>query len=116
MEHALRLRLTLVVDVEKIHELPFHRAVFLTQAALLAPQCILAGMTLSFLGLGVGELSSSWGNMFAALEQYHVLDSYWGMWAPGFVPIPVSLSYLLPANALQERGKLHRPQALRCAV
>ena len=85
-------------------------------ANLLAPQCILAGMTLSFLGLGVGELSSGWGNMFAELEQYHVLDSYWWMSAPGFVPIPVSLSYLLPANALQERGKLHRPQALRCAV
>jgi len=28
IQHALCLRFTLVVDVEKIHELPFHRAVF----------------------------------------------------------------------------------------
>jgi peptide/nickel transport system permease protein len=90
--------------VMRRHILPQTYGVLLTQAALLIPQYILAEVTLSFLGLGVGEPAPSWGNMLAALQQYHVLISYWWMWAPGFAVIPVFLSYLLLANALQETG------------
>ena len=89
------------------HVLPQTYSVLLTQAAILIPQYILAEVTLSFLGLGVGEPTPSWGNMLATLQQYDVLVSYWWMWAPGAVLIPIVLSYLLLASALQEKGALH---------
>jgi peptide/nickel transport system permease protein len=84
------------------HLLPQAYSMLLTQAALLIPQYILAEVTLSFLGLGVGEPVPSWGNMLATLQQYDVLVSYWWMWAPGLVLIPVFLIYQLLGNALQE--------------
>ncbi len=88
------------------HILPQTAGVLLTQAALLIPQYILAEVTLSFLGLGVGEPEPSWGNMLASLQQYHVLVSYWWMFIPGVALIPVFLSYFLLANALQKQLKL----------
>lgn len=94
--------------VMRRHILPQTYSVLLTQAALLIPQYILAEVTLSFLGLGVGEPAASWGNMLTSLQQYHVLISYYWMWVPAFAVIPVFLSYMLLANALQEMGGLHR--------
>jgi peptide/nickel transport system permease protein len=94
--------------VMRRHILPQTRSILLTQAALLIPQYILAEVTLSFLGLGVGEPAPSWGNMLASLQQYSVLVSYWWMWAPGLAVIPVFLGYLLLANALQAKGGLRR--------
>ncbi|HTU41694.1 MAG TPA: ABC transporter permease [Candidatus Aquilonibacter sp.] len=83
------------------HLLPQTYSVLLTQAALLIPQYILAEVTLSFLGLGVGEPVPSWGNMLSTLQQYDVLISYWWMWAPGLALIPVFLIYQLLGSALQ---------------
>jgi peptide/nickel transport system permease protein len=94
--------------VMRRHILPQTHSILLTQAALLIPQYILAEVTLSFLGLGVGEPAPSWGNMLASLQQYSVLVSYWWMWAPGFAVIPVFLGYLLLSNALQAKGGLRR--------
>jgi peptide/nickel transport system permease protein len=87
------------------HILPETRDIVLTQAALLIPQCILAEVTLSFLGLGVGEPVPSWGSMLTTLQQYHVLVSKWWMYFPGVVLIPVFLNYGLISNALQQ-GKI----------
>jgi peptide/nickel transport system permease protein len=87
------------------HLLPETYSVLLTQAALLIPQYILAEVTLSFLGLGVGEPMASWGNMLATLQQYDVLVLYWWMWAPGIAVIPVFFSYQLLGNALQARAR-----------
>jgi peptide/nickel transport system permease protein len=75
------------------HIAPQTYGVLRTQAALLVPQYILAEVTLSFLGLGVSEPVPSWGNMLGALQHYHVLVSYWWMWAPGLVLVPVFLAY-----------------------
>jgi len=96
--------------VMRRHLLPQTYSVILTQSALLIPQYILAEVTLSFLGLGVGEPVASWGNMLATLQEYDVLVSYWWMWAPGIAVIPVFLSYQLLANALQERAKCSASQ------
>jgi peptide/nickel transport system permease protein len=85
------------------HIAPQTFGVLLTQAALLVPQYILAEVTLSFLGLGVGEPAPSWGNMLAALQRYHVLSSYWWMWAPGLALVPVFLSYFALSEALHSR-------------
>lgn len=84
------------------HVLPQTMAVALTQATLLVPQYILAEVTLSFLGLGVGEPVPSWGNMLAALSHYHVLVSYWWMAAPALAMVPVFLGYLSLAGVLLE--------------
>ena len=85
------------------HIAPQTFGLLLTQAALLVPQYILAEVTLSFLGLGVGEPVPSWGNMLAALQRYHVLSSYWWMWAPGLALVPVFLSYSALSEALHSR-------------
>jgi len=85
------------------HIAPATTGVVLTQAALLVPQYILAEVTLSFLGLGVGEPVPSWGNMLTALQRYHVLSAYWWMWAPGVALVPVFLAYFVVSEALHDR-------------
>src|SRR5438105_2451874 len=47
------------------HILPSTWGVVLTQATVLIPQFLLAEVTLSFLGSGIGEPVPSWGNMLA---------------------------------------------------
>ncbi len=85
------------------HVLPETFGVVLTQAAILIPQYIMGEVTLSFLGLGVGEPAPSWGNMLAALQRYYVLASYWWMCIPGLILIPVFLAYYVLANAVHEQ-------------
>lgn len=87
------------------HILPQAWGVVLTQAALLAPLYILAEVTLSFLGLGVGEPTPSWGNLLASLQQYYVLDSYWWMLLPAVTLVPIFLAYFSLSSALHERPK-----------
>jgi peptide/nickel transport system permease protein len=84
------------------HVLPHTSGVLLTQAALLVPQFILAETTLSFLGLGVGEPTPSWGGMLSVAQQYHVLTSAWWMLAPAIALVMVCALYQALADALQE--------------
>jgi peptide/nickel transport system permease protein len=91
------------VHLWRQHVFPQVLGIVLTQAALLVPQYILAEVTLSFFGLGVGEPVPSWGNMLASLQRYHVLASYWWMFIPGLVLIPVFLLYYALADALHRR-------------
>jgi peptide/nickel transport system permease protein len=83
------------------HLLPETYGVLLTTAALLVPQFILAEVTLSFLGLGVGEPMPSWGNLLAELQTYSVLTSYWWMYLPAFALVLLFLLYHWAARALQ---------------
>jgi peptide/nickel transport system permease protein len=99
------------VYIFRRHLLPETSGVMLTQAALLIPQCILAEVTLSFLGLGVGEPVSSWGNMLASLQKYYVLVSYWWMFIPGIALIPVFMLYNALANALASRFRIAEPDS-----
>jgi peptide/nickel transport system permease protein len=87
------------------HVLPLTWSVILTQATVLIPQYILAEVTLSFLGLGIGEPVPSWGNMLAEARQYHVLISHGWMLAPGLAAVPVLLGYLVLADTLLERAE-----------
>ena len=84
------------------HVLPQTYGVLLTQVALLIPHYVLAEVTLSFLGLGVGEPVPSWGTLLSQLQQYFVLASYWWMFLPALLLVPLFLSYYAAANALQE--------------
>jgi peptide/nickel transport system permease protein len=85
------------------HILPETYGVLLTTAALLVPQFILAEVTLSFLGLGVGEPMPSGGNLLAELQNYSVLTSYWWMSLPAFALIILFLAYHWASSAMQER-------------
>jgi peptide/nickel transport system permease protein len=85
------------------HILPQTSGVLLTQLTLLIPQYVLAEVTLSFLGLGVSEPTPSWGSLLSSLQQYDVLSSYWWMFLPALLLVPVFLLYYAAANALQER-------------
>jgi len=91
------------VYVLRRHVLPQVLGIVLTQAALLAPQYILAEATLSFFGLGVAEPVPSWGNMLAVLQRYDVLSSYWWMFLPAGALLAVFLLYYLLADALHQR-------------
>jgi peptide/nickel transport system permease protein len=81
------------------HLLPLTAAVVVTQATVLIPQYMLAEMTLSFLGLGVGEPVPSWGNMLTEARQYHALVLHRWLLAPGLAAIPVLLGFLVLADA-----------------
>ena len=82
------------------HILPQTTGILLTQAAILVPQYILAEATLSFLGLGLGEPTPSWGNMLAALQQYKVIASCWWMFAPAVTLVIVSGTYFVLSDSL----------------
>ena len=85
------------------HVLPQAAGVALTQLAILAPQCTLAEVTMSFFGLGVGEPVPSWGNMLAGAQRYHVLTSYWWIFAPGIALAGVFLLYYALTDAIHHR-------------
>lgn len=87
------------------HVLPQTYGVVLTQMALLIPQYVLAEVTLTFLGLGVSEPMPSWGSQLSSLQQYFVLSSYWWMFLPALLLIPLFLAFYAAADALQERWK-----------
>jgi peptide/nickel transport system permease protein len=87
------------------HVLPQTYAVLLTQFTLLVPQYVLAEVTLTFLGLGVGEPMPSWGALLTSLQQYSVLSSYWWMFLPALLIIPFFVVFYAAADALQELHK-----------
>lgn len=82
------------------HVLPDTASVLVTQAALLAPQYVLAEVTLSFFGLGIDEPVASWGNMLGLLQQYHVIASYWWVFLPAAALVPIFLGFYAAAALL----------------
>lgn len=84
------------------HVAPQLLPVLLTRASLAAPQYILAEVTLSFFGLGVGEPAPSWGGLLASLQQFHVLTTCSWMWSPALALIGVVSAYYALADRLQQ--------------
>jgi peptide/nickel transport system permease protein len=85
------------------HILPQVAGLLLTMAAYLIPQFILAEVTLSFLGLGIGEPVPSWGTLLAELQKYNVLVNYWWMYAPGIALVVLFLVYHWASSTIQQR-------------
>jgi len=85
------------------HIVPETYSTLLTMGALLVPQFVLAEVTLSFLGLGVGEPMPSLGGLLRELQKYSVLTSYWWMYLPGAALVLVFLLYHWSASELQRR-------------
>ena len=75
------------------HLLPQTYSVLATQAALLIPAYMLAEVTLSFVGLGVGEPRLSWGNMLAELPRTSVLSQEPWTFAPAIMLVAVTWLY-----------------------
>jgi peptide/nickel transport system permease protein len=73
------------------HIIPEAAPVLLVQAVTLLPQFILAEVTLSFLGLGIGEPSPSLGGMLSVLRDLHVAGAYPWMNAPVMVLVLLTL-------------------------
>jgi peptide/nickel transport system substrate-binding protein len=88
------------------HILPHTYSLALTQASVLIPQYLLAEVALSFLGLGIGEPTASWGGMLGTLQQYHVLTSYWWMLAPAAALVAIALGYHGLTTLVQSRARL----------
>jgi peptide/nickel transport system permease protein len=84
------------------HILPATSGVVLVQTVLMIPQFILAEVTLSFLGLGVGEPSPSLGTMLSALRNLHVMTAYPWMLAPAAVLILLTACFQILARRLQQ--------------
>jgi peptide/nickel transport system permease protein len=85
------------------HVLPPALTAAVTQLTLSVPRYVLAEVTLSFLGLGIGAPTPSLGNLLAALQRYHIVVSYGWMFAPALVLVAVVLSYHRLADVLQRR-------------
>jgi peptide/nickel transport system permease protein len=81
------------LHIYRWHILGEIRSAALTQAGLLIPQYILAEVTLSFLGLGVGEPSPSWGGMLTPLRDAGLLTDHWWLGLPALILLPVVASY-----------------------
>jgi peptide/nickel transport system permease protein len=87
------------------HILPLTWTLLLTQATVLIPQYVLAEVALSFVGLGIGEPTPSWGNMLAPLQQYHVIASYPWMFIPVGLLILIFHGYFGVSHVLHEKLK-----------
>lgn len=88
------------------HVMPQAADVALTQIALLVPQFVLAEVTLSFFGLGVGEPVPSWGGLLADAQRYHAFSLHWWLLLPSMALVPVFLLYNALARDLHERWTL----------
>ncbi len=82
------------------HIVPEMRGVIGTQAALVAPQYILAEVTLSMFGLGINEPGLSWGTLLDVVRQPALLTLDPWIALPALMLIPVFLLYSVCADAL----------------
>ena len=88
------------------HVLPQTYGVLLTQMTLLIPQYVLAEVTLTFLGLGVGEPLPSWGTLLSSLQQYLCAFVVLVDVPARTLLIPLFLVFYTAADALQELHKI----------
>jgi peptide/nickel transport system permease protein len=64
---------------------------------------VLAEVTLSFLGLGVGEPDPSWGGLILGLKQAYLLSEQWWRVLPVAMMLPLFLLCALAARVAVDR-------------
>jgi peptide/nickel transport system permease protein len=77
------------------HVLPGTLGLLAVQTLVLFPRFVLAEVTLSFLGLGVGEPDPSWGGLILGLRQAYLLREQWWRLLPVCLMAPLFLSCAL---------------------
>lgn len=93
------------------HLLPASRGTLLAQATLLVPSCILAEATLSFVGLGFGEPTPSWGLMLQDASRGRALVEAPWLLAPAAA---IALTVLLVNTCLRTpRSSPRTPRQIR---
>lgn len=84
------------------HLLPLVWTVLRTQAQLLAPRFILAEVSLSFLGLGVGEPAPSWGQTLAVFRHVGVMEVHPWVVLPPIIVVIVIFTLLRASDTLKQ--------------
>jgi peptide/nickel transport system permease protein len=88
------------------HILPPTLGVLGAQALVLFPRFVLAEVTLSFLGLGVGEPEPSWGALILSVKQAYLLREQWWRFLPICLMLPLFVSCAVSAHSL---ARSYRP-------
>jgi peptide/nickel transport system permease protein len=88
----------------RAHLLPAARPPLVSCWLTLFPAFVLAEVSLSFLGLGVGDPAVSWGSILASLRQYPVLMSQWWIFSPA-VALALFLAILPSGGRLDWRTR-----------
>ena len=73
------------------HVMPATYSVLGAQALVLFPRFVLAEVTLSFLGLGVGAPEPSWGELILGLKEPYLLTEQWWRMLPIALMVPFFL-------------------------
>ena len=85
------------------HVLPGTWGLLAAQTLVLFPRFMLAEVTLSFLGLGVGEPEPSWGGLILGLKQAWILHEQWWRLLPVCLMVPLFLSCAVSARVAARR-------------
>lgn len=85
------------------HVLPGTLGLLAAQTLVLFPRFVLAEVTLSFLGLGVGEPEPSWGGLISGLKQTYLLREQWWRVLPILLMVPLFLSCAITARVAARR-------------
>jgi peptide/nickel transport system permease protein len=88
------------------HLLPNAAAVLLVEATLLVSDAVLMESGLSFLGLGLGPATPSWGTMLSAAQLSLMEGNWWSVFIPGvLITMTVSAISLLGDGLLELLGQ-----------
>jgi peptide/nickel transport system permease protein len=85
------------------HVAPGTYGLLATQTLLLLPRFILAEVTLSYMGLGLGEPEPSWGTMILPLKQVYLLRDEWWRVLPLLLMIPFFAGLAMLARTLERK-------------
>jgi peptide/nickel transport system permease protein len=88
------------------HVAPATYGLMATQALLLLPRFVLAEITLSYMGLGLGEPEPSWATLILPLKQVYLLQDEWWRILPLLLMIPFFAGLTVLARMLE--GKFSR--------
>jgi len=85
------------------HVAPATYGLMATQALLLLPRFVLAEITLSYMGLGLGEPEPSWAILILPLKQVYALQQEWWRILPLLLIIPFFAGLTVLARMLERK-------------
>jgi peptide/nickel transport system permease protein len=98
---AARMIGTSDARIIRSHILPHLVAPIIVYSTLLVAQNILAEAGLSFLGLGIQQPTSSWGNLLASAPDYYLTQPWLMLW-PGLAILAATLAFNLFGDGLRD--------------